>query len=53
MKAKSYSRNPPKRKNPKRRGIKASDGSVVSENKIIVTQRKLQFHPGLNVRMII
>lgn len=50
MKAKSYSRNPPRRKNPKRRGIKTGEGATVSENKIVVLQRKLQFHPGLNVR---
>lgn len=52
MKAKSYSRNPPRKKNPKRRGIKASDGVTVSENKIVVLQNKLQFHPGLNVSFV-
>lgn len=51
VKAKTYSRNPPKKKNPKRRGIKAVDGTFVSESKIIVLQRDLRFHPGLNVSL--
>lgn len=53
VKSKGHSRNPPKNKNPKRRGIKAGDGSYVPENSVLVTQFTLKFHPGLNVRPIL
>lgn len=34
---------------PKRRGCKVQDGSKVHAGNILVTQRTLRFHPGLNV----
>ncbi|XP_060534856.1 large ribosomal subunit protein bL27 [Cylas formicarius] len=34
---------------PKHRGWKAQDGHEVPAGKILVTQRNLRFHPGLNV----
>lgn len=49
VKAKGSTRNVPKHSRPKHRGWKVQDGCYVSENKILVTQRDLRFHPGLNV----
>lgn len=49
VKAKGSTRNAPRNTRPKHRGWKVLDGCYVSENKILVTQRELRFHPGLNV----
>lgn len=50
VKAKGAVRNAPRKTRPKHRGWKEQDGSIVSENKILATQRQLRWHPGLNVR---
>lgn len=34
---------------PKHRGLKRQDGSIVTAGTILVLQRHLRFHPGLNV----
>ena len=34
---------------PKHRGCKVQDGHYVQKNSILVLQRTLRFHPGLNV----
>lgn len=50
VKAKGSTRNAPRHTRPKHRGWKVQDGSYVSENKVLVMQRELRFHPGLNVK---
>lgn len=35
---------------PKHRGWKRQEGHFVTEGTILVLQRTLRFHPGLNVR---
>lgn len=52
VKSKGSSRNAPRKTRPKHRGWKQQDGSIVPANKILVTQRTLRFHPGLNVRFV-
>ncbi|XP_031632214.1 uncharacterized protein LOC116346354 [Contarinia nasturtii] len=49
VKAKGSTRNRPINTRPKHRGWKVNDGAYVSENKILVLQRNLRYHPGLNV----
>lgn len=51
-KASGSTRNKPIRTRPKHRGWKVQDGHYVSENTLLVTQRHLRFHPGLNVCVI-
>ncbi|XP_018335598.1 39S ribosomal protein L27, mitochondrial [Agrilus planipennis] len=43
------SRNPPDNTRPKHRGWKRQDGHLVEAGTILVLQRHLRFHPGLNV----
>lgn len=48
-KAVGSTRNAPRNTTPKHRGWKVQDGAWVPAHKILATQRKLRFHPGLNV----
>lgn len=50
VKTKGSTRNPPRNPKPKHRGWKHNDGHIVTERRILVTQRDLRYHPGLNVR---
>ncbi|KAL0118433.1 hypothetical protein PUN28_009236 [Cardiocondyla obscurior] len=48
-KASTSTRNKGGDSRPKHRGWKVQDGTEVHAGKLLVTQRKTRFHPGLNV----
>ena len=46
-------RNTSPKSRPKHRGWKVQDGHSVTAGTILVTQRHLRFHPGLNVSLLV
>jgi len=48
-KSSASTRNKGGHSRPKHRGWKVQDGTIVQAGRLLVTQRKTRFHPGLNV----
>ena len=48
-KSQTNTRNRPVKRHPKHRGWKVNDGHFVQKGRILATQFRLRWHPGLNV----